>query len=143
MDVPIYSFKLQGMEIHVFKYEASPHDRETLSSRYYSGYQEVQLVYTKEHLFVNPETFRFLFLRPLTSTDPRFEPDGDVYVFTVSGEMMNIKFVHDAQYNMRISGVSGADLLTIRSIGGEDERTERFVVQHGKGILVPRDMECS
>lgn len=143
MDVPIYSCKVEGMEIHVFKFETSPHDRETLSSRYYCGYQEVQLVYTKENAFVNPSTYRFLFLRPLISTEPWFETDGDVLVFTVSGEVMRIGFVHDAQLDFCVDGITGADILTISSTEADDDRTETFVVKHNKGILVPHYMECS
>jgi hypothetical protein len=143
MDVPVETCKVEGMEILVFYFETSPHDRETLSGHYYSGYQEIQLVYTKDHPFVNPSTFRFLFLRPITSTEPRFEADGEVLVFTIRGEFMNIGFVHDAQPDMCIGGVKGADLLTIRSFEGEDDRTETFAIRHSKGILVPHYMECS
>lgn len=143
MEVPVYSYKSEGMEIRVFKYENSPHDREVLSDRYYSGYEEVQIIYTKDHVLINPATYRFLFLRPLTSVEPRFEMDGDVSVFTVTADVMHIGFVHDVQYSLPVGGVLGADIITINSTECDHIRTETLVIRHSKGIIVPHNMECS
>jgi hypothetical protein len=143
MNVPVTTSKLNGMELHTFKYDTSPHDREELSSRYYSGYLEARLVYTKEHVFVNPSTYRFLLLRPLVARQLEFKVDNDVFIYTISGAEESIRFIHETQHDSIVDGFLGCDLLCIiTQERGQPERTETFVIRHSKGILVPNHMKC-
>jgi hypothetical protein len=143
MDTPKHSRKAEGVHIGVSRHNTSPHDSHELLKRYYSGYIEIVITYTRDSWYVNPRSFSILLLRPMDSRQSGLSRENNNFVYALSRFESYKGFSLEISHTEKSGAIVGCDKFTIKDESNTTNAPNAIVIPHNKGIIVPDEMICS
>ncbi len=143
MSKPKHSRSAEGLKLSAFPHNTSPHDHHELQKRYYSGYLEIHIEYTKDHWYVNPAIYGVLILRPMDQTQKGLYRDNGIMVYALPQFEMYAGFSLETSYTEPCGSFIGCDKFEVRDKSNTTKMPNSILIPHNKGILIPEEMQCS